>query len=101
MKKFFITALLAVSSVSLWASDNKQQVDTLVVSTTPQMHCENCENKIKQNIRFVKGVKQIETSIPEQQVTIIYNNTKTKYEDFVKAFQRIGYEIVQLKEEDK
>ncbi|MGM9796115.1 MAG: heavy-metal-associated domain-containing protein [Parabacteroides sp.] len=98
MKKLFISALLAASSVSLWAADNKQQVDTLVVSTTPQMHCANCENKIKQNIRFVKGVKKIETSIPEQKVTIIYNNSKTSFADFVKAFQSIGYEIANKKE---
>ncbi|MDY3820341.1 MAG: heavy metal-associated domain-containing protein, partial [Bacteroidaceae bacterium] len=25
------------------------------------MHCANCEKKIKGNIRFVKGVKKIET----------------------------------------
>ena len=31
--------------------------DTLTVTTTPQIHCSGCENRIKQNIRFVKGVK--------------------------------------------
>ena len=39
-------------------------IKTLVVTTTPPMHCRSCENKIKGNLRFKKGVKKIETSIP-------------------------------------
>ena len=42
--------------------------DTLTVTTTPQMHCSGCENRIKQNIRFVKGVKAITTSVADQKV---------------------------------
>ena len=52
------------------------KADTLVVTTTPEMHCEGCENKIKKNIRFVKGTKKIETSVPQQSVTIIYDGRK-------------------------
>ena len=56
------------------------------------MHCANCENRIKSNIRFVRGgVKKIETSVANQQVTIIYEPTKSTYQDFVKAFQKIGF----------
>ena len=57
------------------------------------MHCQNCENKIKSNIRFVKGTKKIETSVDDQRVTIIYDGKKAKYEDYVAAFRKIGYEI--------
>ena len=67
--------------------------DTLVVTTQPQMHCQNCEKKIKSNIRFVKGTKKIETSVEDQKVTIVYDNKKAKYDDYVAAFKRIGYEI--------
>ncbi|MBR2200637.1 MAG: heavy-metal-associated domain-containing protein, partial [Bacteroidales bacterium] len=47
-----------------------KDIKTLVLTTNPQMHCENCENKIKNNIRFEKGVKSIETDIAAQTVTI-------------------------------
>ena len=68
--------------------------DTLRVSTTaPQMHCANCEKKIKSNIRFVKGVRRIETSVPKQTVTIVYDSKKSNYEDFVEAFRKIGLTI--------
>ena len=67
--------------------------DTLVVTTQPQMHCQGCENKIKSNIRFVKGTKKIITSVDEQKVTIVYDSKKANYDDFVAAFKKIGYEI--------
>ena len=92
MKKFVF--LMVMSITSLAASAQKaQQADTLQVTTTPQMHCANCESKIKKNIRFVKGVKSIQTSVSEQKVTIVYQKEKATYEDFVKAFSEIGYKI--------
>lgn len=69
-----------------------KDIKTLVVTTTPQMHCENCENKIKGNLRFEKGVKKIETSIPAQTVTIEYDADKTNAENLVEAFKKFGYE---------
>lgn len=94
MKRVFILGLVALSiSSSGAANPQKQKADTLVITTAPQMHCANCENKIKQNIRFVKGVKRIETSVPKQEVTIVYQGEKATYEDFEKAFARIGYKI--------
>ena len=71
----------------------KTPADTLVVTTLPQMRCQNCEKKIKSNIRFVKGTRKIDTSVDEQKVTIVYDSKKADYDDFVAAFRKIGYEI--------
>ena len=49
----------------------------MAFTTTPQMHCAACENKIKNNLRFEKGIKSIETSVPNQTVTVKYNADKT------------------------
>lgn len=54
-----------------------REIKTVVFTTTPQMHCAACENKIKNNLRFEKGIKSIETSVPNQTVTIKYNADKT------------------------
>lgn len=90
MKKSLIAAFMLVIVGKTFAATS---ADTLVVTTQPQMHCENCEKKIKSNIRFVKGTKKIETSVDDQKVTIIYDARKAKYDDFVEAFKKIGYEI--------
>lgn len=93
MKKITTFIIMAMIAVGAHANSKENKADTLVVTTTPQMHCEGCENKIKSNIRFVKGVKKIETSVPRQEVKVVYNSQKATYEDFEKAFKRIGYEI--------
>lgn len=89
MMKSLIAAFMLVIAGKTFAAT----ADTLVVTTQPQMHCENCEKKIKSNIRFVKGTKKIETSVDDQKVTIVYDARKAKYDDFVEAFKKIGYEI--------
>lgn len=90
MKKNLLAALMLVAAGNAFA---KAPADTLVVTTQPQMHCQNCEKKIKSNIRFVKGTKKISTSVDEQKVTIVYDSKKANYNDFVAAFKKIGYEI--------
>ena len=90
MKKYLLMAWLLATAGNMIA---KAPADTLTVTTLPQRHCQNCENKIKSNIRFVKGTKKIETSVDDQRVTIIYDGKKAKYEDYVAAFRKIGYEI--------
>ena len=92
MKKIIITMALAIVSITTFAQKAKS-ADPLQITTTPQMHCSNCEKKIKGNIRFVKGVKKIDTSISNQTVTIVYEPKKSNYQDFVKAFENIGYSI--------
>ena len=69
-----------------------KDIKTVIVTTTPQMHCESCENKIKGNLRFEKGVKKIETSIQDQTVTIEYDADKTSVEKLIEAFKKFGYE---------
>ena len=92
MRKYLLMMVLPIITMTAVAQKTRT-ADTLQVTTTPQMHCANCEKKIKSNIRFVKGTKQISTSLEEQKVTIVYNSKKANYDDFVAAFKKIGYEI--------
>lgn len=64
----------------------------LVLTPTPEMHCESCEKKIKGNIRFEKGVKKVETNIPKQEVTITYDPKKNNVEGLRSAMKKIGYD---------
>lgn len=90
MKKGLLAIMSLLFAFSIYASDIKE----LVVTTNPPMHCQNCENKIKKgDVRFVKGVKKIETSIPDQRVTIEYDADKTNPEQIEQAFQKMGYKI--------
>ena len=97
MKKSFIAfALMLTASVTL-----AKDIKTVVVTTTPQMHCENCEKKIKGNLRFEKGVKRIETNIPNQTVTIQYDADKTDVAKQLKGFEKFGYTARTVKDGEK
>lgn len=73
MKKILVMFTMMMVAMVTFAKDIK----TVVFTTTPQMHCAACENKIKSNLRFEKGIKSIETSVPDQTVTVQYNADKT------------------------
>lgn len=89
MKRVLITfAAVMFGVVAMLAKDIK----TLVVSTNPQMHCESCENKIKNGLRFEKGVKSITTDLATQTVVVGYDADKTTEANIVKAFSKIGYQ---------
>ena len=52
MKKILVMFTMMMVAMVTFAKDIK----TVVFTTTPQMHCEACENKIKSNLRFEKGI---------------------------------------------
>lgn len=87
MKKLVMFFAIMIMALTVAGKDIK----TLVLTTNPQMHCESCENKIKNNIRFEKGVKSIETDIAAQTVTIVYDADKTTEDAIIQAFAKINY----------
>ncbi len=74
-----------------------KDIKTLVVTTTPQMHCENCEKKIKNGLKFVKGIKDIETNVEKQTVTVKYDADKVSADDIYAAFTKINYTAKEVK----
>ena len=87
MKKIMTLMAMLTIAIGMFAKDIK----TVVFTTNPQMHCENCENKIKGNLRFEKGIKEITTSVADQKVTVKYDADKTTPDNIIKGFAKIGY----------
>ena len=76
-----------------------QNIKTVVFTTNPEMHCEGCENKIKGNLRFEKGVKNIITDLKTKTVTIEYDADKTNVQNLINGFKKIKYEAKEVKKE--
>ncbi|MBR2237771.1 MAG: cation transporter [Prevotella sp.] len=74
-----------------------KDIKTVVLTTTPQMHCANCEKKIKENIRFEKGIKSIKTNLNDKTVTIEYDADKTTIPAIIEGFKKIKYEAKEVK----
>ncbi|MBQ6956060.1 MAG: heavy-metal-associated domain-containing protein [Bacteroidales bacterium] len=85
-------AKILVTLFALILGMSGSNLRVLIVTPTPEMHCESCENKIKSNMRFEKGVKKIETSLERQEVTITYDPKKNNVEGLQKAMKKIGYD---------
>lgn len=94
MRKIILTAAFALAALSITA---KEKTVTLTVS--PAMSCMNCVNKIKSNIRFVKGVKKIDPSLKKQLVTINYDDVKGSEAEIIKGFEGIGYSVTVVKQD--
>ena len=95
MKKVLVLSAMMLIALVGMAKDIK----TLVVTTLPQMHCASCENKIKGNLRFEKGVKEIQCDIPKQMVTITYDAEKTTPEAIIQSFGKFGYKATEVKKQ--
>ncbi|MDE6336371.1 MAG: heavy-metal-associated domain-containing protein [Muribaculaceae bacterium] len=89
MKKLFALCLLMMATVTLSAKTIKE----FVVTTQPQMSCQNCENKIKKNLRFEKGVTNIRTDLQNQLVVVTYDADKTNEANITEAFGKLNYTV--------
>ena len=78
-----------------------KDIKTVVLTTQPEMHCANCEKKIKDNIRFEKGIKSIKTSLDDKTVTIEYDADKTSVDKIKDGFKKIKYEATEVKKVKK
>jgi copper chaperone CopZ len=84
--KWFLTLLLSLCTLSGMAEKKKA-----VFTVQPKMVCTNCENKIRSNMRFEKGVLDVTPSAEKQTVVIQYNSDKTTPEKIIAGFKKIGY----------
>ena len=85
MKKVLVLGAMMLTAVVGLAKDIK----TVVFTTNPQMHCENCEKKIKGSLRFEKGIKNIITNLNSKTVTIEYDADKTNVQNIIRGFKKI------------
>lgn len=89
MKKFIALCMIIMATLSVSAKTIKE----FVVTTLPQMSCQNCENKIKKNLRFEKGVTNIQTDLENQVVVVTYDADKTNEANLTKAFAKLDYNV--------
>ena len=95
MKKTLLFSAMMLTAMVALAKDIK----TAVFTTNPEMHCESCEKKIKGNLRFEKGVKNIITDLKTKTVIIEYDADKTNVQNIIKGFKKIKYEAKEVKKE--
>jgi Cu+-exporting ATPase len=62
------------------------------------MHCVSCENKVKEAVSSLKGVKDAKVDYASEKATVEFDNTKTDLNDIMKVIKNAGYEVETKKE---
>lgn len=73
------------------AKDDVKKEQVVEYSLVPAPHCQNCVNKIKGNLRFEKGVKNVVVNLEKKSVAITFSPKNTNEEKLVGALKKIGY----------
>ena len=94
MKKYLMLMVLLMTATIMTAKD----IRTVVLTTNPQMHCKNCENRVVKTFKDVKGIKSVETSLADQTITISYDAKKVSEEDLIAALDGAGFKARRLAE---
>ena len=93
-KRWMATCVVALLSVTaVLAKDIR-----VVVFKVSQMHCEKCEKKVKDNMRFEKDFN---TDLKTKTVTITYDAEKTNVKKLQAGFNKFSYEAEFVKETKK
>ncbi len=92
-----VTCVVALLSVTVVLAKDIR----VVVFKVSQMHCEKCEKKVRDNMRFEKGLKDISTEVKTKTVTITYDAEKTNVKKLQAGFNKFNYEAEFVKETKK
>ena len=94
-----VVFLFSVGAVSAQDKkvEKKPKTSEVQVVFSVNMHCEGCEQKVKKNIPFEKGVKDLTTDLSKQLVTITYQADKTDKAKLKKAIEKLGYTCEEVK----
>ena len=85
MKRIETIIFALLLTMGLWAKGQRQ---TVVFDVN--IHCEGCITKIEKNIAFERGVKDMECSLEDKTVTIVFDPEKTDIPHLQAAFAKIG-----------
>lgn len=99
MKSRRLVATCMVAFLSIMAVMAKDI--RMAVFKVSQMHCENCERKVMNHMKFEKGLKDLSTELKNRTVTITYDAEKTSIKKLQEGFRKISYEAEFLKETKK
>ncbi len=97
MKKLILLTFALFLAVLTQAQTKKE----VVFTTEPEIECQNCVKRIKDNLRFEKGVKAVNPDLKTKLVTVQYDSEKTDPEKLIKAFAKINYKATIVEPKDK
>ena len=93
MKKYFVTLLVVLCSVSLMAQKSNNEV--IVIQTNGV--CEKCKTIFTEKVPYFKGVVDFSYDVKTAKMTVTYNPKKTTPAEIRKRVSDLGYNADDVK----
>ena len=94
-----IIAFLGFSIISTDAQNNDRKPITTVFSVN--IDCQNCVDKITKELAFTRGVRDLQFSLENQTVAVIYRPDRLSKDVIEKKLKNLGYEVSEINKEEE
>jgi len=95
--KILVAVLLMVFSLSTTTyaqkDKSKEKKKTEKVELIVNMHCQNCANRITENLLNEKGIRRVNANAAEKTVIITYRPTEIDKEKIIALIKELGYTV--------
>ena len=88
-----VMALAADTTAAVEQQKKKKTMEIKEVNFNVYLHCDDCVEKVNENIAFEKGVKDLKVVFEDQTVSIKYDAAKTSEEVLQAAIEKLGYPV--------
>lgn len=96
---FAVALLFPAQSFAQEKKDKKKKIETVEIKSS--VVCGMCEDRVKKELAFEKGVKDIEVDLENKIITVKYKTGKTDKETIKKAITKIGYDADEMMADEK
>ena len=102
---FFMVVILLMATTLVSAQDadkssKKVKIKTEIVVYTVDMDCESCLNKIKKELTFAKGVKDLYLNLENNVVGVKFDPAKTDKDKLAEAIKKLGHTVEEQQTKD-
>lgn len=97
MKKSIISLLIIFIAACMNAA--AKDIKSVELTVEPAMHCASCESKIKNRLKFEKGIKKIDASSKRGSVIVEYDAEKINTEKICNSLKKAGYQAKEKKQQ--
>jgi periplasmic mercuric ion binding protein len=92
MNNFLQNFMVIILLFGVFGNADAQKKNREVVKIKTSAVCNNCKNRIEQNIAFEKGVTDVVVDLATKIATVTFNPKKTNPDKLRQAISKLGYD---------